>query len=99
MVGRYTASGFTLLLPHTKSSGCLTLIKRVTNELKTNVFKHNNETVKIKIAFGISSFPENNAVSPDEFVKSSEIALSIAKENSSDSVHIYSSDPLRSNLA
>lgn len=99
LVGRYTASGFTLLLPHTKSSGCITLIKRVTNELKTNVFKHNNETVKIKIAFGISSFPENNAVSPDEFVKSSEIALSIAKESSSDSVHIYSSDPLRSNLA
>jgi len=99
LVGRYSSSGFTLILPHTKSDGCITLIKRINAELKNNLFKHKNKNITVKLAFGISSFPENNAINPDEFIISSENALSIAKENKPDFIYLYSSDPLKSNLA
>ena len=99
LIGRYNPSRFTLILPHTKSDGCLTLTKRINSELKSKLFVHKNKTLPAKLAIGISSFPENNAIDPDEFIKTSENALFIAKESRPDFIHLYSSDPLKSNLA
>lgn len=96
LVGRNSGTAFILLLPHTKSDGTMSVIKRIKNQIHNNSVKILNTDIELDLVYGVSSFPDNSALDPDEFVKSAEDAIKQAKQIGSDSLYIFSRDSLTS---
>jgi diguanylate cyclase (GGDEF)-like protein len=96
LIGRNKGSEFIMLLPHTKSDGAVTLIKRIRKQLQNDGVNILGKQVHVDIRYGISSFPDNSALDPDEFLKSVEEALDHARSIGADSLYVFSRDSINS---
>ncbi len=96
LIGRNKEAEFIMLLPHTKPDGAVTLIKRIKQQLQNGSINIAGNKIPVEMSYGISSFPDNSALDPDEFLRSTEEALNHTRSLGAESFYVFSRDSISS---
>lgn len=80
VVMRYGGEEFLILLPDTNQEGAIIVGLRLLDILTQHIFDPKRNKIKLKIAMGLSSFPENGVATESEFLDSVNKALRDSKE-------------------
>ena len=78
LVARFGGEEFCILLPETDSAGAYAVAERIRKAVNDYIIKAYDESIKITISMGISSFPRDSRVMED-LIESADRALYRAK--------------------
>lgn len=80
LVARFGGEEFCVLLPETQKSGAFSVAERIRKAVESRTIKAYDESIKITISMGISSFPEDSK-NLDGLIESADKALYEAKKH------------------
>lgn len=89
LVGRFGGEEFCMLLPEADKAGAYLVGERIRKAVENHTIKAYDESVRITVSLGISSFPENSK-SLDELIENADKALYEAKEEGRNRVSLAS---------
>ncbi|MFN7132406.1 MAG: diguanylate cyclase, partial [Myxococcales bacterium] len=84
IVSRYGGEEFTILLPQTHLSGCLTVAERIWRTLRNHPFRIAEHDERLTASVGVSSFPNKGVGSPEDLLRTADDALYRAKRTGRD---------------
>ena len=84
---RYRGRDFTLILPHTSSSGALTAARRILQRVLTPRAQ-GMSTPQARISIGVAFYPEHG-VRPMELVENAEVAAMLAAREGGDRIRLF----------
>lgn len=79
LIARVGGEEFCILLPETSKTSARIVAERIRKAIEDHPIRAYDESVKMTVSMGISSFPEDSG-SPDELIERSDKALYAAKE-------------------
>lgn len=89
-VARYGGEEFAIILPETDLDGAYQCAERYRKAIETYEFKNGDKILKVTISLGVASF-NNNIENFRQFIKMSDEALYMSKNNGRNRTTIYSS--------
>ena len=80
IVGRYGGEEFSILLPETDKKGAYIVAERIRKSVEKHIIHAYDESVKMTVSMGISSFKEDGEYSEEELIEKADQALYKAKQ-------------------
>lgn len=89
---RYGGDEFIIMLPETPRPGATAVAQRYMNKIRQHAFAYICDKVdRVTCSIGISCIPSSSITNPDDFLKSVDDALYIAKNSGKNRISAYSS--------
>ena len=81
IVARYGGEEFVVILPETSSLGATTFAERLRVGIAAHEFVASGERIRLTVSIGISTFPQSDIASANDFIARADAAMYRAKEN------------------
>lgn len=81
IVARYGGEEFVVILPETSTLGATTFAERLRLGIAAHEFVAGGDKIRLTVSIGISTFPQSDIASADDFIARADAAMYRAKEN------------------